>query len=194
MALSVVKLRREYEVRIWRKIIEESPYIAVVQSTGGRSWGRTNMKAQILGGHLNNKSVGARYAIPKAAREGAMRTRFNQLSMLFRTSGSAVVYGHEVGPVVEVVKKARELINGSLLLGGRFGNDVVTARAWETILESDGEVAEWGRLIAVLDRPPQIIQMLDRSSQGLLGALTQGGRAHQLAHVIEQIGNENSPG
>lgn len=194
MALSIVKLRREYEIRTWRKIIEENPYVAVVQSTGGKSWGRTNMKARILGKHLNSKVVGARYAIPRAAREAALQTRFDKLSSLFQTAGSAVVYGQKVDPVVEVVKNANDIIDGSLLLGGRFGDDIVTAKVWETVLDSKGESTEWANLVSVLDRTPPFITILDRSSSGLVEALKKSGRAHQLTGVLQRMETDGKTG
>lgn len=188
MALSVVKLRREYEVRLWSKIIEQNPYVAVVQVTGGRAWGRTNMKARLLGKHLNTEGVNTRYAVPRAAREGALRTRFNEMSTLFRSAGSAVIYGREVADVVAVVKEATKRLDGGVLLGGRFGNNVVTANVWRTVLESEGETAEWGKLVGVLARRPPVVDVLDRSAGGLLDALGKGGRARRLSNVLERMG------
>lgn len=188
MALSITILRREFEVRTWSKIIEQNPYVAVVQITGGRAWGRSNMKARILGKHMGAEDVCARYAISRAAREGASRTKFNALSALFRSSGCAVIYGHKVQPVVEVVKRAREQLDGGILVGGRFGNDVVTARVWEMVLESDGEKAEWGKFYSVLARQPGVVDVLDRSSAGLVDAIREGGGANRLSRVLDRVG------
>lgn len=200
MALSVVRLKREYEIRLWLKIIDENPYIAVIQATGGQSWGRTNMKSRILGKYHNQQpqKVHARYAVPKAAREGALRSkRYKKLSSLFKTASSAVVYGQEVGPVAETAKLATELIRGGILIGGRFGDDIVTASVWKTVLESDGELQEWRKFVHLLDRPPPVISLLQQSNRGLLDAVENGGNAKELAHVLQRIsddGTSNSPG
>lgn len=188
MALSVTKLRREFEVRIWAKIIEQNPYVAVVQITGGRAWGRSNLKARILGEQLGSDDVGVRYAIPKSAREAATRTRFDSLGVLFRAGGSAVIYGQKIGPVVEVVKRARRTIDGGILIGGRFGENIVTARVWEMVLESDGEEAEWAKLFSVLSRRPPIVDVLERNSAGLVDALREGSRAQRLSNILNRMG------
>lgn len=191
MALSVTKLRREYEVRLWHKIIEENPYVAVVQITGGGSWGRRNMGARILGKHLRSGQVGTRYAVPKSAREGAMRSRFEQIAMLFRSGGSAVIYGRQIDPVMEVVKRAKETISGGLLVGGRFGERIVTAGVWERALNSKGEVDEWTQFLSVLAKPPPVVQILDQQSKGLVQIIQQGGRAQQLSNILQRM--EESP-
>lgn len=187
MALSVTKLRREYEVRLWRKIIEENPYVAVVQIAGGGAWGRKNMRARILGEHLKDGRVGTRYAVPRSAREGAMRSRFEQLALLFRSGGSAVVYGRQIDPVIAVVKRAQEKIDGGLLIGGRFGERVVSAGIWERALKSKGEVDEWTQFLSVLANPPAVIQVLDQQSKGLVQVLQQGGGAQQLTNVLQHM-------
>lgn len=191
MSLTITRLRREYEIRLWRKIIEDNPYVAVVETTGGRAWGRKNMRARILGEHLKDGLVGTRYAVPRSAREGAMRSRFKQLATLFRTGGSAVVYGKQIDPVVQVVKRAQDVIDGSLLVGGRFGGRVVTAPVWQRALDSEGEAAEWTQLLSVLAKPPGVIQILDQQSKGLVQVLRQGGRAQQLTGILQRM--EESP-
>lgn len=188
MALSVTKLRREYEIRLWRKIIDENPYVAVVQVTGGRSWGGRNLKARILDKYLSNGEVGTRYAVPRSAREGALRSRFGHLANLFRSCGSAVVYGHHADSVIETVKRAQKIIDGGLLVGGRFGEQVVTAPIWERALQSEGEVAEWTQLVTVLSQPPPLLDVIDRSSKGLVQVLQQGGRANQLTNILQRMG------
>lgn len=207
MALSVVKLRREYEIRLWTRIIEENRYIAVVQLAGGQSWGRSNMKSRILGEYYNHNNetdnetqqtsttnnnspivVNARYAVPRAAREGARRsTRYAPIANLFRTASCAVVYGTQVAPVAAVVKNATKVLKSSLLVGGRFGEDIVTAGRWAAALDSDGEAAEFARLIATLDAPhPALLQTLDSGSRGLATAL-DGAGAKPLVGVLQQI-------
>lgn len=193
MALSVVRLKREYEIRVWQRIIENNPYVAVVQSTGGGAWGRTNMKARILADHRNNELVGARFAVPRAAREGSLRTsKYQRLSTLFKTAGSAVVYGKKVEPVVDAVKQATKLISGAYLVGGRFGEDIITAATWKTVLESEGEAAEWAKFITVLGQTPPFIPILDRSASGVLHSVQQAGRATNLINILEQMGEDQS--
>lgn len=188
MALNVRALKREFEIRTWSRIIGENPYVAVLQITGGRAWGRSNMTARILGEDKGLQSVGVRFASPKAAREGALRTRYVGLSELFRGVPSAVVYGNDVGDVVRVLKRARQSIDGGMLVGGRFGDTIITARVWEEVLGSEGERAEWERLARVLGSPPGFVRVLDASSKGLYQALESGGGAAKLVRVLDRVG------
>lgn len=187
MALKISALRREFEIRTWSKIIGEHPYVAVVQATGGRAWGRTNVKARVLGEDKDRPTVGARFASPKAAREGAMRTRYVGLSELFRGGPSAVVYGSEVDDVVRVVKRAKKVIDGGVLVGGRFGNAIVTSRVWEEVLQSEGEHAEWVKFVQVLSTPPAFVRVLDHGARGLVQSLETAGGAARLARVLDRM-------
>lgn len=187
MSFNVRTLRKLHEVRNWSKIIEENPYVAVVQVTGGRAWGRTNMKSRILGKHYGSEHVGARYAVPKVAREGIKRTRFVGLSDLFRGSPSAVIYGSQVDPVVETIKRATDIIDGGILIGGRFGENIVTAKTWQKVLESDGELEEWKKFVTILSKPPPILQLLDQQSKGMIDVVQKAGGQQDLVHVLNKI-------
>lgn len=189
MALNVSALRREFEIRTWSRIIGENPYVAVVQITGGRAWGRTNVKARVLGDDKDRPTVGARFAVPKAAREGAMRTRYVGLAELFRGGPSAVIYGNEVDDVVRVVKRAQSVIDGGVLIGGRFGDAIVTSRVWEDVLNSEGERAEWVKFVQVLGTPPGFVRVLDHSAKGLAQSLDSAGGAARLSRVLDRMGD-----
>lgn len=187
MPFNVSALKREFEIRKWSKIIGENPYVAVLQITGGRAWGRTNVKARVLGEDMNRSSVGARFASPKYAREGAKRTRYVGLSELFRGLPSAVVYGNDVDVVVRVLKRAKSIIDGGLLAGGKFGDAIVTSRIWEEVLKSDGERAEWVRFVQVLGTPPGFVRILDHGAKGLHQTLHNAGGAARLARVLDRM-------
>lgn len=193
MTLQVHALRREFEVRTWTNIINKNPYVAVVQITGGRAWGRTNLKHRILQQNSGSPHVGARFAVPSAAREGALRTPYAPLSELFRSGPCAVVYGDRIDDVVCVVKRAKDQIDGGVLIGGKFGTGIITARTWNTVLESEGELAEWTRFVAVLGRKPALIDALDGRSAGLVNALQAGG-ARRLTNVLHNMQNSINDG
>ncbi|PXF42191.1 hypothetical protein BWQ96_08111 [Gracilariopsis chorda] len=188
MTLQVHALRREFEVRTWTNIINKNPYLAVVQITGGRAWGRTNMKHRILQQNSQSPHVNARFAIPRAAREGALRTQYKGLSELFRSGPCAVVYGDRIDDVVCVVKRATDQIDGGVLIGGKFGKGIITARTWETVLNSEGELAEWARFAAVLGRRPALIDALEGRGRGLLNVLEAAG-ARRLTTVLDNMQN-----
>lgn len=181
MSISVSALRREYEIRKWVGVLQTFPYIAVIQITGGRCWGRTNMKSRIL---EKSTDVNTRFAVPKCAREAALRTRFTGLSELFRGAPSAVVWGDDVDKVVEVVKRAVGVIDGGVVVGGRFGERIATARVWQTVLDSGGEKEEWGKLVGVLGKTPGVVQVLQRQQRGVLDAVEGGGK---LVRVLDRI-------
>lgn len=191
MAFNVNALKREYEIRTWTRIIGKNPYVAVLQLTGGRAWGRTNVKARILGEDQGLPTVDTRFAIPKFAREGAQRTRYVGLSELFRGMPSAVVYGDDVDDVVRVVKRAQEVLDGGLLVGGRFGDAIITRRVWDQVLESEGERAEWVKLVQVIATPPGFVKVLDTSARGLSQVVEQAGGAARLVRVLDQVEKEN---
>lgn len=211
MSFTVRALRREFEVRKWSKIIERHPYVAVLQMTDGPMWGRTNMKARLLGPDhdpsrppislslsppddsspsisthgVHSVPIDARFAVPRHAREGALRTSFVGLSPLFRSAGSAVVYGTELARVTAAVKRSREVLKHAELVGGRFGNNVVTARTWNEVLESEGELAEWTRLLSVLQMDaPGLVHTLELQGSQLVTAL-QGGGGQRVVRVLE---------
>lgn len=188
MALNVRALKREFEVRTWKRIIGDNPYVAVVQITGGRTWGRTNIKARILGDEKDSPTVGVRFAVPRAAREGALRTKYVGLSELFRGSPSAVVYGSEIDNVVKVLRRARNVIDGGILVGGRFGDAIITSRVWADVLASEGERAEWAKFVQVVGAPPGFVDVLDRNAKGLAQTLENAGGAQRLARVVERMG------
>lgn len=187
MSLNVRALKREFEVRTWSRIITENPYVAVIQITGGRAWGRTNMKARVLGDEKGLSTVNARFAVPKAAREGALRSRYVGLSELFRGGPCAVVYGNNVDDVVKVVKRAQDVIDGGIVVGGRFGNAIVTSRVWDDVLKSEGERAEWAKFVHVIGAPPKFLNILDRNAKGLAQNLEKAGGAQRLARVLERM-------
>ena len=187
MSVSVSALKREFEIRKWSHIIQKHPYVAVLQVTGGRAWGRTNMKARILGPKLNSEHVGARFAVPRSAREGALRTRFHGISELFRSAPSAVVYGDDVDDVVSVVKRAKDTIDGGILVGGRFGEAIVTARVWEKVLESEGEKAEWARFIGLLAARPPLVGVLENQHRRMVDVVSQAGGGQRLVRVLDRM-------
>ncbi|KAI0565775.1 hypothetical protein FGB62_14g040 [Gracilaria domingensis] len=191
MSLSVHALRREFEIRTWSKIIKDNPYVAVVQMTGGRAWGRTNMKHRILKERRDSPHVNTRFAIPRAAREGSLRTPYVGLSELFRGGPCAVVYGDDIDDVVCVIKSATKQIDGGVLIGGKFGDGIVTARTWETVLSSEGERAEWAKLIAVLGAKPSLLNVLESPHRGLLNTL-KSSNGSKLVRVLGSIETSNS--
>ncbi|CAN8072926.1 unnamed protein product [Agarophyton chilense] len=178
-------------VRTWSKIIKDNPYVAVIQMTGGRAWGRTNMKHRILQERRDSPHVNARFAVLSAAREGILRTPYVGLSELFRGSPCAVVYGDDIGDVVCVVKSATKQIAGGVLVGGKFGDGIVTARAWETVLSSEGERAEWVKLVGVLAAKPALLNVLDRQNLGLFNTLKSGGGS-KLVRVLDNFQSSNN--
>lgn len=102
------------------------------------------------------------------------------------------MYGDDVECVVDVVKRAMDLIDGSVLLGGRFGDGIITARVWEEVLESEGETAEWCKFLAILGRRPEVVDVLSAGSRGLVDALGSGG-PRRLVNVVGKIeGASNS--
>lgn len=194
MGLTVPGLKRAYNVRKWQNIFQNHPYIAVIQLTGGRSWGRINMRARVLGEHV--KAVGedeavrpfvdARYAVPWSARTAASRTSFPGLQNLFRSAPSAVIYGADVGVVLDVVGRAQEILDGALLVGGRFGRDVVHGSAWRdaAALESEDKVRVG--LLQVLDQAaPSLVQVLDSGNQQLVRTVDTAGGAAKLISVVD---------
>jgi hypothetical protein len=186
MGLTVTGLKRAYNVRQWRHIIGSNPYIAVLQLTGGRSWGRTNMKARVLGDLGGEpERVDAKYAVPWAARAGAEQTRFVGLAGLFRSAPCAVVYGPDVGAVLAVVERARGVLDGAILVGGRFGDAVVGSRSWDTALSLGGEEGVRLELVQVLGAPPQLIPVLESGSRDLVKTTVSGG-AGLLTGVLQQ--------
>lgn len=188
MPLTVNALKREFEIRTWQRILRDSPYVAVFHLTAGRAWGRTNMKARVLAS--DRPLVGARFAAGKYAREGARRTRYVGMAELFRGMPSAVVYGGEVDDVVRVVKRAQVVIDGGVLVGGRFGEDVVGSRVWQSVLDSEGERAEWGKLVGLLATPPAVLRVLEGSGSGLCRSLENASGGKRLVRVLDQISNE----
>lgn len=190
MSLKVAALRREFEIRKWSKIIQNNPYIAVLQITGGRAWGRTNLKARILTDHKESEHVNTRFAVPKSARDGALRTPFVGLSELFRSAPSAVVYGDDIDEVASVVRRARDVIDNAVLVGGRFGEAIITSRVWEDVLKSEGERAEWCRLLGVLGARPSIVGVMDRQHRSMLDVLSQAGGADRLVRVLSQANSQ----
>lgn len=185
MSFSISALRREFHVRQWSTILRENPYIAVVQLTGGRAWGRTNMKARVLGEHVG-RDVGARFAVPKVVRAAAEQTKFKGIAELFRSAPSAVVYGTDVEAVAAVVANARKILDGAILVGGRFGDALVTPKTWEKVLESDGELAEWTRFVQVLAAPPAFLRVLDGNAAGLVQSVDAGAGAAKLVRVLDR--------
>lgn len=185
MSLNVQALKREFEIRTWSRIIGGHPYVAVVHITGGRSWGRANTKARVLGDSPG--AVGARFASAKHAREGARRTRFVGLAELFRGCPAAVVYGADAEAVAGAARRARDVIDGGVLVGGRFGDEIVTARAWEAVLRSEGRRAEWARLVRVLAAPPALARVLDAGGRGLAQSVEAAGGAARLARVLDRV-------
>lgn len=189
MGLTVQGLKRAYTVRMWRDIFAASPYVAVLQLTGGRSWGRTNMRARVLGPRGASPAVDARYAVPWAARAAAEQTRFVGLAGLFRAAPCAVVYGHDPAAVLDTLERARGLLAGGVLLGGRFGGSVIPASAWEEAKELGGEDAvRAGLLRALAGQAPPLVRALDGGSAGLARVLEKGGGAARLVRAVDAVG------
>lgn len=187
MSISVAALRTEYKIRTWQRIIGENPYIAVLQLTGGSRWGRTNMKWRILGApNPIPDGVSARFATPAATREGALRTRFPGIAELFRSAPCAVVYGTQVEAVMDVVRRAEDLLNDAELVGGRFGDRLVHAQTWREALASEGEVAQFTQLVGALEQGAPLVRTLEAGGKGLAGALDQAAGRDALAGVLTQ--------
>lgn len=176
MSISVSALRTEYKIRIWQRIIGENPYIAVLQLTGGSRWGRTNMKWRLLGApDPIPPGVNARFATPAATRAGALRTRFPGIAELFRSAPAAVVYGTSVEAVMDVVRRAEDVLADAELVGGRFGDRLVHAATWREALAADGEVAETARLVQTLERGAPLVRVMEEGGRGLAGVLGEAG-------------------
>lgn len=187
MRLSIPALRKEYNVRKWAQIFGGHPYVAVVQLTGGTSWGRSNMKWRVLGDLSGNKCVGARYCTPRVGREGAMRTRYVGLAELLRGGTCAVVYGTQLNEVVDVLDRSLGMINGATLIGGRFGDQIVSAKVWHEVRKSDGELAQWQQFVHALDNAPSaLVKGIDTSSTQLLDTLDNAGGAKNLVTLLTQ--------
>jgi ribosomal protein L10 len=187
MAFSVTALKRIYLVRQWQNIIANHSYVAVLQLTGGRSWGRTNMRARVLGDRYGTPEVGAKYAVPWAARAGAEQTRFVGLATLFQSAPSAVIFGHEISAVLDVIARTRKEVEGSILLGGRFGDTIVSARVWDEVgaMESEDELRL--KLIQLLSAPPGFLRILDGNAARLTRVLQgSGASARSLVRVLER--------
>jgi hypothetical protein len=195
MGFSVTGLRKVYLTRQWRDIIKNHPYIAVLQLTGGRSWGRSNMKSRVLGDWFGTSDVvvAAKYAVPWAARAGAEQTRFVGLAALFRSAPSAVIYGGDIAAVLEVVARTKQEVEGSILLGGRFGDQIVPARIWDEVAAMGTEDEMRIKLIQLLSTPPAVLRMLDghavRLTQTLLNS---GASARGLVSLLERRNAQQS--
>ena len=184
MRISPAKLRSEYKVRQWADIISNHPYVAVLQLTASVNWGRSNMKWRVLGEHAQNAPlVDARFAVPRAAREGATRTKFVGMSHLFRSAPCAVVYGTDVGQVSSVVRRAQDQIRDAVLVGGRFGEDLIHARQWRQVLEAN-EREQFCELLGVLQSGTSLVRTIESPARGLATALNVAGGATKLATLL----------
>lgn len=199
MGLTVPGLKRAYNTRKWRNIFQNHPYVAIVQLTGGRSWGRINMRARVLGDHVHQPSppdpsrpfVDARYAVPSCARAAAAQTTVPGLENLFRSAPSAVIYGETVGVVLEVLARAREKLDGGLLVGGRFGNEVVHGSAWEEAAELQSEEKVRVGLLRVLEgAAPGLVQVLDAGKADIVRTIDAAGGAKKLINVVDAAGEK----
>lgn len=181
MALSVSKLRVEYNTRTWARIIERTPYIAVLQLTAGGNWGRSNLKHRLLAAaeRSHRDSVDARFAVPRWARAGAERTRFAAMSALFRAAPCAVVYGDSAPAVAQVVRGADKVLRDAVLVGGRFGEALVHPAAWQRAVElavpQAGAVDTHVELLGVLDNAGSLLRTVDAAggARGLAGVLRE---------------------
>lgn len=171
-------------MRVWARIIGKNPYVAVIQLNGGCNWGRKNLKWRILG--EEHGRVDARFATPRATREGAMRTRFVGMAELFRGAPCAVVYGSHIEDVNTVIKRAEEALPESVLVGGRFGDSLIHARQWREVIDSDGEIAQYAKLLATIKQAPQLVRTIEAPTRGLADVISRGGRHRALAGVLGQ--------
>lgn len=185
MKLSVPKLKNLYTVQRWRDIINDNRYIAVVQLSGGSSWGRANMRLRVLGDEYECGRVDARYAVPWAARSAAVQTRFTGLSELFRSSPSAVLFGNDVDAMLYVLKRARNILDCGVLVGGRFGEDIVTASCWEEAESLGGQDKVHAELITALRTSPGLLEVLNGSSRQFTNVFDAASGARRLVRVLE---------
>lgn len=183
--LSIGNLKSAYTVRLWRNIISNNPYVAIVQITGGKSWGRANMRSRVLGDLFKSGKVDARYAVPWAAREGAAQANFVGLSQLFRSSPSAVIFGSDLNAVLEVLERATNMLEGGVLVGGRFESEIITAQSWIEVRELGGQEAVRKGLIRALQTTPGFIRALDDSAKQLVRVGISAGGAQSLARVLD---------
>lgn len=191
MGLTVRSLKRAYDVRKWRDVFQHHPYIAVVQLTGGRSWGRTNMRARVLGAQT---TVDARYAVPSAARLAASQTAFAGLSNLFHAAPSAVIFGHGADDVLDVVARATDILDGGLLVGGRFGESVVHGADWARAADLGGESAVRAGLVRALEgAAPRLVRVLDGGGEGLVRTIGAGG-GERVVRVFDAVEKKLSEG
>ncbi len=173
-------------MRQWVDIINNHPYVAVLQLTAGVNWGRSNWKWRVLGEHAQKAPlVDAKFAVPSAAREGASRTKFVGMTELFRSSPCAVVYGTDVGDVSSVVRRTQDEISDAVLIGGRFGEELVHARQWRQVLEAD-EREQLCVLLGVLQNATPLVRAIDAPSRGLAAALNAAGGATKLVTLLSE--------
>lgn len=146
------------------------------------------MRARVLKEHIHSDAVNAKYAVPRHAREGATQTRFKGLAALFSSAPCAVVYGSDIASVLEVVDTSKEVLTGAIVIGGRFGDEIVPPRVWN-------EAAKYGSpenlqrdLVRVLASPPGFVGALESSTSRLVHSLERAGPSAALVRVLEQHG------
>lgn len=187
MSISAARLKAEYKIRVWQRIIGEHPYVAVLQLTGGANWGRSNLKWRVLGEERGRAPrVDARFATPRATREGALRTRYVGIAELFRGAPCAVVYGTDVSDVCAVVRRAEKTLPDAVLVGGRFGDFLIHGKQWREVLDSDGEIAQFAQLVGTLRQGSPLVAAFEAPTRGLTAALRNGARHQALTGILTQ--------
>lgn len=191
MSLSVSKLRGEYIVRQWAGIIEKHDYIAVMQLTAGANWGRSNLKWRILSNAP--EGIGAKFAVPRAARAGAERTRYAAMGALFRGAPCAVVYGDNAPDVARVVRQADTLLRDAVLIGGRFGDELVFGNTWRRAVDMDADKPKLELLGTLAANSTGLLATTKASARGLNSVL-QHAAFNRIVRMLdvraEQLENE----
>lgn len=195
--LSVSKLRSEYKVREWSRIISENDYVAVLQLTRGVNWGRSNVKHRLKGIGIGSEREGVdididtencvdvKFAVPRVAREGALRTRYVGMGELFRAAPSAVVYGNDIAGVCTTIERA-DTMGVATLIGGKFRDQLIHQRQWKTVLGTDEKTTLAQLLQAVSSGSPKLVKTMEAGNSGLVNVIDKGDRAKPLMRLLNE--------
>lgn len=167
--LSIGTLQRAFKVHNLRKVFTDHNYVAVFQLMGGRAWGRSAMRHRIVG---NIDGVDARFAAPWAAREAVQELEpFQPLESVFSGGPCALLYGNEIESMVQVIKIAREKLDGAFLIAGRFADVIVTGKVWNDIVDGKDQRTLMAEFLGTLKSQDRVVGLLNASAKQLLGTI-----------------------
>lgn len=189
--LSVAKLRGEYKVREWSRIISENDYVAVLQLTRGVNWGRSNIKHRLkpVPESGEEPTVDVKFAVPRVAREGALRTPYVGIGELFRSSPSAVVYGNDISQVCTTIEKADDM-GIATLIGGKFHDQLIHQRQWKTVLGTDEKSTFAQLLQTVAHSSPKLVKTIQAGNTGLVNVIDKGNSSTPLLRLLNEHSKE----